>query len=95
MHRIREVINVLNDFRNKRESNRSRKEYVNLLKQDLCNYYSYNTFLINKVIDLFPLVEVNIFLYITVFGKFVQLISSRILQIFALRHSIESAFLLT
>jgi ribosomal RNA methyltransferase Nop2 len=59
MHRIREVINVLNDFKNKREINRSRKEYVDLLQQDLCNYYSYNDFLMNKMIDLFPLAEVR------------------------------------
>jgi ribosomal RNA methyltransferase Nop2 len=62
MHRIREVINVLNDFKNKREINRSRKEYVDLLQQDLCNYYSYNDFLMNKLIDLFPLAEVKILL---------------------------------
>lgn len=58
MHRIREVINVLNDFKNKREENRSRKDYIDLLRQDLCNYYSYNDFLMNKLIDLFPLAEV-------------------------------------
>ena len=58
MHRIREVINVLNDFKNKREITRTRKEYLDLLKQDLCNYYSYNDFLMEKLIDLFPLAEV-------------------------------------
>jgi ribosomal RNA methyltransferase Nop2 len=63
MHRIREVINVLNDFKNKREITRSRKEYLDLLKQDLCNYYSYNDFLMNKLIDLFPLAEVKEFSY--------------------------------
>ncbi|CAF1004129.1 unnamed protein product [Adineta steineri] len=62
MHRIREVINVLNDFKNKREVNRSRKEYLDLLQQDLCNYYSYNEFLMNKLIDLFPLAEIIDFL---------------------------------
>jgi ribosomal RNA methyltransferase Nop2 len=62
MHRIREVINVLNDFKNKREISRSRKEYLDLLQQDLCNYYSYNDFLMNKLIDLFPLAEVKILL---------------------------------
>ncbi|CAF2856546.1 unnamed protein product [Rotaria sp. Silwood2] len=62
MHRIREVINVLNDFKNKREANRSRKEYLDLLKQDLCNYYSYNEFLMNKIIELFPLAEIIDFL---------------------------------
>lgn len=60
MHRIREVINVLNDFKNKREVNRSRKEYLDLLQQDLCNYYSYNDFLMNKLLDLFPLAEVSL-----------------------------------
>jgi 25S rRNA (cytosine2870-C5)-methyltransferase len=59
MHRIREVINVLNDFKNKREITRTRKEYIDLLKQDLCNYYSYNDFLMEKLIDLFPLAEVR------------------------------------
>jgi ribosomal RNA methyltransferase Nop2 len=63
MHRIREVINVLNDFKTKREANRSRKEYLDLLTQDLCNYYSYNEFLMNKLIDLFPLAEVKIFIF--------------------------------
>ncbi|CAF1354348.1 unnamed protein product [Adineta steineri] len=62
MHRIREVINVLNDFKNKREPNRSRKEYLDLLQQDLCNYYSYNDFLMNKLLDLFPLAEIIDFL---------------------------------
>lgn len=59
MHRIREVINVLNDFKNKREQNRTRKDYLDLLRQDLCNYYSYNDFLMNKILDLFPLAEVK------------------------------------
>lgn len=62
MHRIREVINVLSDFKNKREPNRSRKEYLDLLKDDLCNYYSYNDFLMSKLLDLFPLDEIINFL---------------------------------
>jgi len=62
MHRIREVINVLSDFKNKREENRSRKEYIDLLQQDLCNYYSYNDFLMSKLLDLFPLNEIINFL---------------------------------
>ena len=80
MHRIREVINVLSDFKNKREPNRSvetkrkssienfsffrsRKEYLDLLKDDLCNYYSYNDFLMSKLLDLFPLDEVKKILF--------------------------------
>ena len=32
---------------------------MDLLKQDLCNYYSYNDFLMDKLLDLFPLAEVK------------------------------------
>ena len=41
---------------------RTRQEYLDLLKEDLRNYYSYNDFLMMKLIDLFPLDEVNRFL---------------------------------
>jgi len=58
MHRIREVINVLNSFTKKREVDRTRKDYIDLLKQDLCSYYSYNDFLMSKLIELFPLAEI-------------------------------------
>ncbi|ELP91916.1 hypothetical protein EIN_399460 [Entamoeba invadens IP1] len=51
--RIREVVAVLNDFKNKREEGRSRQEYVNLLIQDIQTYYSCNEFLANFVVDLF------------------------------------------
>ena len=37
---------------------------------------------------------VKILCFITVFGKFVQLTSSHILETFGLRHSIDGAFLL-
>ncbi|CAF0744684.1 unnamed protein product [Didymodactylos carnosus] len=62
MHRIREVINVLNDFSKKREQTRTRKDYLDLLRQDLCSYYSYNDFLMSKLIELFPLAEIIDFL---------------------------------
>ena len=70
MHRIREVINVLSDFKNKREPNRTRQEYLDLLKQDLCNYYSYNDFLMEKLIDLFPLSEVRTNNHMTSNGEY-------------------------
>ena len=37
---------------------RSRKEYLELLRNDLMNYYSYSEFMIDKLMDMFPLSEV-------------------------------------
>jgi len=53
--RIREVIQVLQDFKNRREEGRDRVSYLNCLKRDLCSYYSYNEFMIEKFVQLFPL----------------------------------------
>lgn len=39
---------------------RSRQDYVNQLCKDLCTYYGYNQFLMEKFMDLFPL-EVCLF----------------------------------
>ena len=33
---------------------RSRKDYMDQLRRDLCAYYSYNEFLMEKFMDLFP-----------------------------------------
>lgn len=55
--RIRDIIMVLSDFKRLREKNRPRSEYTNLLQQDLCTYYSYNDFLMLKLIQMFPLDE--------------------------------------
>ena len=41
---------------------RSRSEYIDLLKSDLCTYYSYNEFLMEKLMNLFPLSELLEFL---------------------------------
>ena len=41
---------------------RSRKEYLELLRNDLMNYYSYSEFMINKLMDMFPLSEVSVFI---------------------------------
>ncbi|KAL1501818.1 hypothetical protein ABEB36_007072 [Hypothenemus hampei] len=60
--RIREVIAVLSDFKNLRDNNHSRSDYVSLLKQDLCTYYSYNEFLMEKLMQLFQLSELLEFL---------------------------------
>lgn len=55
--RIADVIMVLSDFKRLRDGNRSRSEYIELLQRDLCTYYSYNDFLMLKLIQMFPLDE--------------------------------------
>ena len=41
---------------------RSRSEYTDLLQKDLCTYYSYNEFLMERLMQLFPLSELLEFL---------------------------------
>uniref|UniRef100_A0A3Q3A077 NOP2 nucleolar protein n=1 Tax=Kryptolebias marmoratus TaxID=37003 RepID=A0A3Q3A077_KRYMA len=60
--RIKDNIDVLCNFSAKREEGKDRVEYISLLKKDLCTYYSYNEFLIEKLMDLFPLSELIDFL---------------------------------
>ncbi|KAJ1527323.1 hypothetical protein ONE63_008839 [Megalurothrips usitatus] len=60
--RIRDVIIVLNDFKRLKEEGRSRSEYIELLKHDLCTYYSYNEFLMEMLMQVFPLSELMEFL---------------------------------
>ncbi|KAH8308771.1 hypothetical protein KR059_001495 [Drosophila kikkawai] len=55
--RIKDVTLVLSDFKKYRQADRSRGEYIELLRQDLCLYYSYNEFLMEKLMDMFPLTE--------------------------------------
>ncbi|KAL9919186.1 26S rRNA (cytosine-C(5))-methyltransferase nsun-1 [Glossina fuscipes fuscipes] len=57
LQRIKDVNLVLSDFNKYRQPNRSRSEYMELLKNDLCIYYSYNEFLMSKLMDIFPLSE--------------------------------------
>ncbi|XP_066152006.1 probable 28S rRNA (cytosine-C(5))-methyltransferase [Euwallacea fornicatus] len=60
--RIREIITVLSDFSNQRDANHSRNDYIEFLRKDLCTYYSYNEFLMEKFMQLFPLSELLEFL---------------------------------
>lgn len=55
--RIKDIQIVLSDFSRHRDPNRSRKEYTDLLRKDLCMYYSYNDFLMEKLMEIFPLNE--------------------------------------
>merc|ERR1719285_1346571 len=56
--RIREVTHVLADFKNRRDGEHSRSHYIECLKRDLCTYYSYNEFMINKLLEIFPTGEI-------------------------------------
>nr|XP_006642413.2 PREDICTED: probable 28S rRNA (cytosine(4447)-C(5))-methyltransferase [Lepisosteus oculatus] len=60
--RIKDNVDVLGHFSAKREEGRERGEYLALLKQDLAMYYSYNTYLIEQIMDLFPPAELIDFL---------------------------------
>uniref|UniRef100_UPI003AAE9BB4 28S rRNA (cytosine(4447)-C(5))-methyltransferase n=1 Tax=Centroberyx gerrardi TaxID=166262 RepID=UPI003AAE9BB4 len=60
--RIKDNVDVLSHFATKREEGKERAEYISLLKKDLCTYYSYNNFLIEKLMDIFPLSELVDFL---------------------------------
>merc|ERR550519_1356293 len=51
--RIRDVIHVLQDFKTRREEGVDRQTYMNRLKKDLCTYYSYNDFMIDKFLQVF------------------------------------------
>ncbi|XP_058053886.1 uncharacterized protein LOC131205693 [Anopheles bellator] len=51
--RIKDVIGVLSDFTANRDPDRSRCEYIDLLRKDLCLYYSYNEYLMNLLMELF------------------------------------------
>lgn len=60
--RIKDVVLVLSDFKKYRQVDRTRSEYVQLLRADLCTYYSYNEFLMEKLMDIFPMNELMEFL---------------------------------
>ncbi|CAH1397328.1 unnamed protein product [Nezara viridula] len=60
--RIKDVLMVLSNFKNFKEEGKSRKDYIALLKKDLMGYFSYNEFMIDKLIELFPLTDLMDFL---------------------------------
>lgn len=63
--RIRDIVAVLSDFGKLRDPAHSRSEYLELLRKDLCTYYSYNEFLMERFMQLFPLSELLEFLEAT------------------------------
>ncbi|RZB89894.1 ribosomal RNA methyltransferase NOP2, partial [Asbolus verrucosus] len=60
--RIRDVVGVLSDFGKLRDKKHSRSDYLEMLKSDLCTYYSYNEFLMERFMQLFHLTELLEFL---------------------------------
>ena len=55
--RIKDVIDVLKSFSEKRDPERSRQDYLECLKRDLCTYYDYNDYMMTKMMDVFELGE--------------------------------------
>ncbi|PWV07713.1 putative nucleolar protein [Trypanosoma cruzi] len=55
--RIQETIRVLSNFKEEREEERTRGEYVDLLRSDIMALYEYNEFLTDAVLLLFPPAE--------------------------------------
>ena len=51
-------LQVLGDFKARRAEGRSRSEYHRLLRKDLAFYYGYNSFLMGKLLELYPLTEI-------------------------------------
>ena len=61
-HRLKEVVHVLCNFKRLHQEDRSRSEYVSLLKRDVVAYYGYNKYLAEKLVELIPLAELLEFL---------------------------------
>ncbi len=57
--RVDEVVRILNNFAEERDGVHSRKEYVQLLKNDLSFYFGYTMFLLDRFIQLFAPSEVR------------------------------------
>lgn len=57
---FQDVMDILADFKQRHEVGRKRKEYRDILNKDLCVLYGYNEFLMDKIINLFPLSEVSL-----------------------------------
>lgn len=52
--RVKETVKVLSNFKDLRDSVKSRADYLDELKGDICHAYDYNRDLIELLLDLFP-----------------------------------------
>ncbi|KAG0226471.1 NOL1/NOP2/sun family-domain-containing protein [Mortierella sp. GBAus27b] len=55
--RIQEIARVLNNFKEMRQGNKSRNDYISQLLKDLCLYYGYNEYLMEKLFHIFTVSE--------------------------------------
>lgn len=55
--RIQETTRILSNFKDEREEDRDRSEYLSLLRRDLMDLYEYNDFLIDSILLMFPPAE--------------------------------------
>lgn len=60
--RIKDVVTVLGDLKRLKDEEKSRCDYTELLLKDLCMYYSYNEFLMEVLMQIFPVQELVEFL---------------------------------
>jgi len=52
--RVKETVKVLSNFKELRDQSKSRADYLDELKNDLCAAYDYNRSLVELLLDLFP-----------------------------------------
>eukprot|EP01026_Neomeris_dumetosa_P045998 TRINITY_DN39109_c0_g1_i11.p1 TRINITY_DN39109_c0_g1~~TRINITY_DN39109_c0_g1_i11.p1 ORF type:complete len:735 (-),score=139.23 TRINITY_DN39109_c0_g1_i11:796-3000(-) len=55
--RMAETIKILENFKELRDPNVSRVEYIQKLQQDITSYYDYNEYLTEVILQLFPIAE--------------------------------------
>jgi ribosomal RNA methyltransferase Nop2 len=53
-----EIVRVLGNFKNLQEEGVKRKDYLERLVSDIAGYYSYNTYLARKFLEMFSVAEV-------------------------------------
>lgn len=58
MVRIRGILHVLADFKTRREPDKSRSEYIQTLRESVCECYGYNEELAEMLMDVFPNAEI-------------------------------------
>lgn len=56
--RIRGILNVLSDFKTRKEPGKSRQEYMEALRESVCNCFGYNEELAEMLMDVFPNAEI-------------------------------------